>query len=115
MSPNGGLDLRCPTCRRRIEDEPDCPRCGTEMETLRRIAEAAHRYVAEGWRRLHAAGGQPDGARAALGAFEAAQRLRVTEEARRGRIVALTAGRRLPEAAGLMMAGFRADEPRPAD
>lgn len=107
MSAAGGLDLRCPTCRRRIEEEATCPRCGTEIETLRRIAEAADRLVAEGWRLLHAGDGRPDGrpdgASAALRAFEAAMRLRATEGARRGRIVALAACRRFPEAAGLLM------------
>lgn len=117
MSAAGGLDLRCPTCRRRIEQEDACPRCGTEIETLRRIAEAADRLVAEGWRLLHASDGRPEGASAALGAFEAAMRFRATEAARRGRVVALAACRRFPEAAGLMRerSAAAARQDRPCD
>ncbi len=99
-----GLDLRCPTCRRRIEGEDHCPRCGTGMEMLRRIAAEAERLTGEGWSRLRAAGGETAGASAALAVFETALRLRDTPGARQGRVVALAACGRFGEAAGLLAA-----------
>lgn len=75
----------CPTCRRELlESQSECPRCGCELETVRLVESAARRLVRTGCRHLIQQRFED-----ALTVFEQAWTLRHTEEAARGRAVAL--------------------------
>lgn len=69
-------EIPCPACRKRIPEEPDCPRCGADVRALREILEAASRYLEIGRERLTRRAG-----REALDAAEAAWDLRHRPEA----------------------------------
>jgi hypothetical protein len=69
-------EISCPACRKRIPEEPDCPRCGADVRALREILETASRYLTMGRERLRRRAG-----REALEAAETAWDLRHTPEA----------------------------------
>ena len=75
----------CPTCRRALlESEAECPRCGCALETVRWVERAARRLIRTGCRHLTQQRFED-----ALTVFARAWTLRHTEEAGRGRAVAL--------------------------
>ncbi|MFP4031618.1 MAG: hypothetical protein ACLFPR_09400 [Desulfococcaceae bacterium] len=71
-------EIPCPACRKRIPENPECPRCGADVRALREILEAAARYLEFGRDRLKRKAGND-----ALSAAEAAWDLRHTPEAAR--------------------------------
>lgn len=85
--------MRCPTCRRIIEEQIECPRCGTGLQALRELRDAARRLTVQGRHFLRA--GE---ARKAEQAFRAAEHLCHSETAEKGIAVALLCRGKFAEA-----------------
>lgn len=90
--------LRCPTCRAAWRGATACPRCGTDLAPLMRVALRAWK-LREDARRALCAG---DRAADALHLARAACRLHETIRGRRLLLLALVATDQLPEAAALL-------------
>ena len=91
--PTGLRVPACPTCRRTVAGEEVCPRCGTDLRQLHRVAAWAQRRFREGVALLRRSRGTE-----AVAAFDAALRLRDSPAARHGRMVALAGDGRFAEA-----------------
>jgi hypothetical protein len=94
--------MRCPTCRRAIDDEAACPRCGTGLQELQAIRDAARRHLLRGRLAL-----RQRRAAEAEQAFREAERLRHSATAARGIAVALLCQGRFAEALAVEVPGLQ--------
>lgn len=92
--------LRCPTCRAPWREATTCPRCGSDLSPVMRVAHRAWE-LREAARRALAAG---DRAADALALARVAHRLHATPRAERLLALALLATGRRAEARALLLA-----------
>jgi hypothetical protein len=90
--------LRCPTCRAAWRSAAACPRCGTDVAPLMRVAVRAWQLREDARRAL----GAGDRAADALALAQAACRLHATTRGRRLLLLALVAAGHTAEAAALL-------------
>jgi len=76
--------MQCPNCRRTVNEEACCPRCGTELTVVRQLHSLADVYYNAGQKALQA----QDFAKA-LTAFKSAFGLEHSERAQKGMSVTL--------------------------